>query len=178
MTLAEHSDAIKPSRWRRQHGAIKRAIELIPRPKDGTAPQIVDSRGEIGDPYTGLSLLQGWEIDGKITREMRLAGDRFHELFHLAALDPLAAADLSRVGGARGPMKHRGSIGARIAFHDAMDALGGLESMLGSCAWSVLGEDRSIRHWAGIYGRAKMDKNVATGVVMGVLGALRVHFGY
>lgn len=166
MTLAEPY-AVKPSRWRRQHGRT----EAVPE-------QIVDAAGNIGAPYRGLTLLDDWERSGRITKEMHDAGDEFHRLFHLAALDPLAAADMSRVGGAREPMKHRGSIGARQGLHDAMDALGGLESMLGSCAWSVLGENHSIRHWAGIYGRANLNAHVAAGVVLGALGALKVHFGY
>jgi hypothetical protein len=80
-----------------------------------------------------------------------------------------------RQGARKASRLHRGA----NCLHDALDALGGLESMLGSCAWSVLGEERSIRHWAGIYGRATIGRRAAEmAVVLGALGALKVHFGF
>jgi hypothetical protein len=56
-------------------------VERVPK-------QIVDAAGNIGAPYRGLTLLDDWERSGRITKEMHDAGDEFHRLFHLAALDP------------------------------------------------------------------------------------------
>ncbi len=135
MTLAEH--IIKPSRWRRQHGATERVSE-----------QVQDAAGNIGDPYRGLTLLDSWERSGRITREMHQAGNEFHRLFHLACLEGLRAADMSRVGGARGPVRHLGHLGAREDVHAALEALGGSQSLSGTGAWLVLGCEYSIRQWA------------------------------
>lgn len=167
--------------WRRQHGRVVRAVTLLePDKATGKRPQIVDAEGQIGDPHRGLTLLGQWELDGRISSEMRMAGDRFHELFHLASLDPLHAADMGRVGGSPAPMKHRGSLGAREELHAAVRALGGMGSPAGTCAWFVLGCEYSLRQWGvreSWRGRP-MHPTMAAGVLVGTLAVLRPHFGY
>lgn len=171
--VAATDHEIKPSRWRKQHGRVERAIG-----EDGA--QIVDAEGNIGDPYRGLSMLEQWERAGRISREMRMAGDKFHEVFQLACLDPLYAADMSRVGGSPAPAKHRGSILARDDVRDALAALGGPDTPAACGAWFVLGCEFSIREWAireGWRGRV-VDQKVAAGILIGCLGTLAKHFGY
>ncbi len=160
---------IKPSRFRKQHGPVARVAE-----------QVVDAYGAIGDPWRGLNLLEQWEHSGRISREMRAAGDKFNEDFQRACLDPIHAADMSRIGGARGPVTHMGCIRARDRVRDALAALGGPESPAGCGAWFVLGCEFSIRQWAEREGwRGRMiDKDVATGILIGALGTLARHFGY
>ena len=67
---------------------------------------------------------------------MRLAGDRFHDLFVRAALDPLRAADCSRIPsrGKRG--EHFGSVAALRRTREAMEVRGGIGSPTGSCPTS------------------------------------------
>lgn len=160
---------IKPSLWRRQHGRI-----------EAMSDQIQDADGKIGAPYRRLTLLDQWERDGRISKEMRFAGDKFHELFQLACLDPLYAADMSRSGASGVGSTHRGSLIAREGVHAALRALGGAASPSGCAAWYVLGCEYSIREWAvreGWRGRA-VDQKVAAGILIGSLGTLAKHFGY
>ncbi len=169
MVRVVDSRVIRPSRWRKQHGRIEAVYE-----------QVQDADGNIGAPYRGLTLLDQWNRAGRISKEMHLAGDKFHELFQLACLDPLYAADMSRIGGATAPVRHRGSLVAREAVHAALEALGGTSGHSGSCAWYVLGCDCSIRVWAMRVGwqfRA-IDQKVAAGILIGSLGTLAKHFGY
>lgn len=165
--LTEH--IVKPSRWRKQHGRVVVA--------DG---QIVDSAGNIGAPYRGLTLLDEWERSGRITPEMRQAGDEFHRLFRLACLDPLQAADMSRAGGCGARDMHRGSVYAGGQVYDALRALGGFSSPLGSSAWFVIGCEFSLRQWAerGLWSGRPVDQKVAAGILIGALGGLQTHFGY
>ncbi len=159
----------EPTEFRRQHGKVKRLGD-----------QIVDAQGNIGDPWRGLTLLGEWERVGKITKETRAAGDEFHRLFHLACLDGLFAADMSRVGGSPAPMKHRGHDGARDKVHAALGALGGPQSLLGNGAWLVLGCEYSIRQWAARWRmRGKpLDDHAAARRLRDALGLLAGHFGY
>lgn len=160
---------IKPNRWRKQHGRI-----------EAVAEQIQDADGNIGDPYRALSVFEEWAKAGDIEDGGLDAVNEFRRLFRLSCLDPLAAADLSRVGGARGPSKHRGSVGASDSLHDALRALGGMGSPGGCGVWFVVGCEYSIRQWAsreGWRGRP-IDTRVAKGILIGAIGQLKEHFGY
>ncbi len=160
---------IKPSRFRRQHGPVARVAE-----------QIADVDGNIGDPFRGLSLLEQWQRSGRITKAMLDAGNEFNADFYLACLDPIHAADMARIGGARGPVKHMGCLRARDRVRDALAALGGPESPAGCGAWFVLGCEFSIRQWAereGWRGR-RLNDHVAAGILIGSLGTLAKHYGY
>jgi uncharacterized protein DUF6456 len=134
---ADMAEPTEPSRYRQQHDRVERVVE-----------QIADAQGSIGDPWRTIGLLNRWEREKRITPEMRQAGDRFRELFHQAALDPLHAADISRVPivGARFVF-HSGNIRAQNAIADAMEALGGHQAHGASCAWYVLGCDHSLSQW-------------------------------
>jgi hypothetical protein len=57
---------------------------------------------------------------------MRLVGDRFHDLFVRAALDPLRAADYSRVPSRGKRVEHFGSVAALRRTREAMEVLGGI----------------------------------------------------
>jgi hypothetical protein len=155
-------------RWRRQHGPV------LPLKR-----QILDARGNIAAPCHGLSLLDDWEAAGRITPEMRQAGDHFHRLFRLACLDPLQAADLSRCGARGAHERLPGSLRARNEVHAALRDLDGISGPLGAAAWFVLGCELSLRQWAqrGFRNRP-INKDVAAGILIGALGGLQKHFGY
>lgn len=158
------------NRWRHQHDEI-----------DRVSAQITDAAGDIGNPFHSVSLLTAMARGGRISREERIAGEEFHERFIIAGHQPLRAADMGRIGCARGgtPM-HRGSVAAQEAVNEALERLGGRSSRSGSCAWYVLGLEYSLTRWAGeerTRGRMISTQN-ASGILIGVLGVLQRYFGY
>jgi hypothetical protein len=106
----------------------------------------------------------------------------FHDLFRRAGLDRLWSADLERVpvqlagGGAWGD--GIGSDAARVQIVSALDALGGVNSPGGSCAWSILGLEMSLRQWAlnANFATRRIDKDVAAGILIADLGILEAHW--
>lgn len=158
---------IKPSRERCRHGGITRA---------DTMPDVA---GNIGHPYQISSLLARLEGSGDIDGSARAAGEEFHRLFHLAAIDPLRAADMGRVSrGYGGVMLQPGSEAAYRKISDALTALGGLASPCGACAYFVLGLDMSLREFAARQQWRGANPHGAKGVLVGTLGVLVKHFGY
>jgi hypothetical protein len=158
-----------PSQARRQHSRITR-----------DRLQIADTAGRIGVPWRAEGLLAKLERNGSITAAQRAAGEQFHALFRAAASDPLKATDPSRthVSGARALPQQLGSLWAKTSLDRAIDALGGLASPAGSCAWHVLGNDCSMRDfalrrsWCG----TPVQDHVAKGVLLSTLGTLQHHF--
>ena len=126
-------DIVEPLRARLTHGSVIRAEATIK-----------DADGGIGLPWIGLDTLARMQRAGSINKEMRLAGDRFHDYFRRASLDSaLFAIDPTRIPiqrgkgfrwGARG-----GSESARLQVMSALDALGGMFSPGGYCEWFVIG---------------------------------------
>lgn len=153
---------------RRQHDRVTRA-----------ADQVADAAGAIGSPWRVEGLLARLERHGDIGVRERMAGEEFRRLFHLAALDPLRAADM----GQRMPTSIFGephsSARAHTRLNLALDVLGGLHSPCGTCAWFVLGLDLSMRDWAlrEGWGSRPLRPEVAKGTLIGTLGVLAKHFG-
>jgi hypothetical protein len=58
---------------------------------------IADAQGGVGRPWQTLDTLARMERQGSITAPMRRAGNRFHDDFRLASLDPLFAGDPRRI---------------------------------------------------------------------------------
>jgi hypothetical protein len=92
----------------------------------------------------------------------------------------LHATDPSRthVSGGVKLAQPMGSLWAKTSLDRAIDALGGLASPAGSCAWHVLGNDCSMRDfalrrsWCG----TPVQDHVAKGVLLSTLGTLQHHF--
>lgn len=141
------------------------------------AETLADSDGAIGLPWRVESLLGRLERHGDIGSRERVAGEEFARLFALAHLDPLRAADVLR--GERGGSAAcgHGSERARRRIGVILDALGGINSPGGACAWHVLGCEKSLRHFAirqGWNGRA-LRPEVAKGTLIVTLGVLAKH---
>jgi hypothetical protein len=179
----------KPTKFRRQQDRaalvetrLDGKLVALPRhePVERVHEQIADANGDIGNPWCVIGLLTRWERAGRISAEMRQAGDEFHRLFRRACLDDLRAADLSRPGGCGSRERHRGSVYAQDEITRALRALGGFSSPLGSSAWFVIGCEFSIRDWAarGIWNGRPVDQKVAAGILIGALGGLQKHFGF
>lgn len=169
--MSDTGEIADERQWRKlreQHNRVSRA--------EG---QIVDSAGSIGDPLIAEGLLGKLERNGDITAQDRQAGDRFAELFHRAHLSPIRAADMSRVSHASGACEAFGNERARREIIDAMTALGGMGSPMGSAAWLVIGCDLSIREWAAreAWRGRPADQRVAKGVLIAALDALARHWG-
>jgi hypothetical protein len=157
---------VKLSRFSMQHGAISRG------------GQIIDAAGAIGDPFRRLSLVERWERSGFVTAQMRAAGDTFHDLFQLAALDPLRSASMERGGGMGASREPHGSMAARDRVAAAFRALGGQGSPAGCGAWFVIGCEYSIREWMAreAWRGRPLHHRQARLLLHGVLATLEKHF--
>lgn len=152
---------------RLQHGRVERAAETVQ-----------DADGRIGFPFVAEGTLGLLQRTGQISATQLLAGEQFREWFHMARLDPLRAAAMTRSNG--GIMQSGVHIEhARRRVDNAIRACGGVISPCGSCVWHVLGLDESLAQWAkaqGWAGRAIRHES-AKYILVGGLSVLAVHFG-
>jgi hypothetical protein len=114
---------------------------------------------------------------GTITREMHDAARAFQAAFIMANLDPIRARPMLRMPGTgREPQLNERQIYARRRVHEALRALGGMNSPAGSCVWHVVGLQRSVREWAIRRGwnRRPVRQEQAQGILIAALGVLVV----
>lgn len=167
-TQQEHDDReVTPTFWRGERSPVERLDD-----------QIQDSNGNIGNPWVALTVLQVMERRGTITRDMALAGAKFHDDFARGCFENLRAADLNRLAGGKSPGMSMSSMEARARVHDAVGKLGGRTSPCGCCAWHVLGLEETLKDWAtreGWVGRPIGEKTAA-GLLIGALGVLKDHY--
>ena len=156
-----------PTPQRHQHDRVTRDAETL-----------ADTAGAIGLPFRVESLLGRLERHGDIGARERAAGEEFARLFQLAHLDPIRAADVLRGDRAGASATNHGSERARRKVGAALDALGGIGSPCGGCAWFVLGCETSLRQWSLREGWAgkPIREQVAKGILVGALGTLAEHF--
>lgn len=141
------------------------------------AQPIADDAGDVSSPLIRVSMLAQLERRGTITSAEAQAGDRFHRLFRVAALDSLRAADMGRTPAAAGYRAIElsdSSERARRRVSAAMAALGGAGAPAAGVAWNVLGMEMSLRQWAIA---SQRQHQVATGILVAALGMLAAHFG-
>jgi Domain of unknown function (DUF6456) len=118
---------------------------------------------------------------GTISSEMHDAARAFQADFAIASLDPIRAVPILRVRGAqREPSLGDRQIDARRRVHAAMQALGGIGSPAGSCAWHIVGLQQSIRDWATrqSWNGRPSDQKEAKGILIAALGMLAGHYSY
>ena len=168
MTLTAMVDEYDPApnKFREQHEDIVRS-----------KLQIRDSNDAIGAPWVVKGLLARLEASKAIGAPERLAGEHFRDEFARAGLDPLRALDMGKLPGGSHP-GHCGNVRAQQRVWEALKALGGISSPMGSCAWFVLGCENSVREWAmreGWNGKP-LNQQRAAGLLIGALGVLRAHF--
>jgi hypothetical protein len=141
------------------------------------AEAILDERGMIARPWkhkTRLLLLYERQI---IDKDQLQAGEIFRAKFCHAALDQLHALDpsvalITRRFAPNAPGEHIQS--SRDYIWSRICVLGGLSSLPGSCAWSVLGMEISLRAWAterALHGRP-IYEHEARGILVSVLTTL------
>jgi hypothetical protein len=118
---------------------------------------------------------------GTITQEMHDAARDFQAAFIVANLDPLRALPILRMPGTgRDPDLNDRQLDARRRIHKSLEALGGISSPAGSCAWHVVGLQRSVREWAirQGWGGRPVRQEQAQGILVAALGMLAGHLGY
>ncbi len=152
----------------------RRGIELVEQ-------AIADDHGVPSQPYRSIDILAAMHKRGAITGTMRLAGDRFRADFHVAQLDPLMAADVSRPmvsGQQRGIVLSSRIENARESVWCALMAVGGLASLGGSCLWRVIGWERPLSEWALEQGWRgfRITLQAAPGILIAGLDALEHHY--
>jgi hypothetical protein len=118
---------------------------------------------------------------GTITKDMHDAARDFQAQFTIARYDTLVCMRFQRnpSKGNRAELTEA-QIDARRRVDEAMNALGGLGSPAGGCAWHVLGLQRSIREWAMRQGWGGRPVRIeqAQGILIAGLGMLKRHYGY
>jgi hypothetical protein len=171
--VKDEKEIVGPTPRRFGHGQVMR----LERP-------IADAQGGVGRPWQTLDTLARMERQGSITAPMRRAGNRFHDDFRLASLDPLFAGDPTRIpvqlkSSAAVRPHDWGNEAARLSVVSALDALGGLHSPGGACAWQVLGCETTIEKWALTSGWAnrRITRDMAAGILVSALGILKAHYG-
>lgn len=166
---------VAPTPERLQHGAVTRRSLAIEDLAGHNRTTLV---------WRGLGTLETMAAKGSITPAMALAGGHFHDHFRRAGLDGLYAADPTRapVQLAGGGMwaAQGGNEAARLQIASALDALGGIQSPGGSCAWHVLGCEMSLRRWAthSTWSQRRVDHAVAAGILIADLGILQAHWDF
>ena len=145
---------------------------------------IADAQGGVGHLWQTIDTLARMERQGSITAPMHRAGNRFHDDFRLASLDPIFAGDPARIpvqlkSAAAARPHNWGSEAARLSVISALDALGGLHSPGGVCAWHVLGCETTLAKWALTSGWAnrRITRDMAAGILISALGILKAHYG-
>lgn len=161
-------DLSKPTQWRQQHG------DFSP-PSHDTDPET----GVVVTHHRSVDTLGMMLANGTITEEMHDAGVLFRALFRRAALDSMSRSAFVRMPGNTVHAISDDQVEARRRIAKAIDMLGGHDSAAGSCAWHVLGCERSVREWAQRFGWSgrTMVPSTAVGVLVAVLAVLGRHFG-
>jgi hypothetical protein len=125
-----------PTPHRLQHGPV----ELLP-------ATIADGAGAVAQPYRSIDTVALLLKRGAITPRMAAAADEFRRAFHVAHLDPLRAADMTRTTGT-GPRSHDPPTWARRVVVSTLEAIGGTQAYPGSCLWHCIGAEVSVRKWS------------------------------
>jgi hypothetical protein len=167
----EHDQEIPPPAERYNHGEIVRPNNAL-----------ADEDGRPSLPHRTIDILASLHRSGKISGEMRQAGNDFRNLFDLAHLDPLQSADLARpmVSGRRklSAVLNGRVEDARGEVHQAINAVGGYRSDAGNLVINVIGWGWSMKHWSRERSRTTrtVHEQEASGLLQGALGVLMKHF--
>jgi hypothetical protein len=160
-----------------QHGPTP---ELRSKTSAEVMPKVIfDANHRLGQPYIGIDTLERMERRGTITREMHGAAARLRQDFRLANLDPLRAAPFEPASRSTdGACLSEKQEAARQRVHAALSALGGRSSPAGSCVWSVIGEEKTLKDWAWAngWGCRPVGGEASTGVLVGSLSCLVAHY--
>ncbi len=174
----KRADEMTPLDWRARHdplGGKQRAVV-----RHGLT--MADAQGTVSHPHRVFDTLAALHRRGAIDDPAYAAGERFRNDWERAHLDPLHAPALDRVlgGGSGGEHISERAARARDEIWQALRALGGHATPIGSAAWHVLGFGLTIKDFASRsqlgQGRA-LDERTARGLVIGACCVLAGHYG-
>jgi len=162
--MANSEESLAPTPERRRHGHVVLLEETI-----------ADADGNPAAPFKSRDAVECLFHRERITKDQRLAAERFREDFRLAHLDAMRAADLTRVSATvyREMIPGFPAERARRRVHAALAALGG-HGLLAECAWHVLGEEWSLRRFC--HERIGGNPAEAAGVLFAVATLLELHY--
>lgn len=150
-------------------GGGRRALRICEADPDGA----VVVHGRVPDRLARLA------ANGVLTPSMVAAAAAFAEAFHHAHLSSLKCSALQVPAGGDATEMADAVVHARRRVHAALNALGGLSGLAGSCVWEVVGEERTLNEWR--LGRAwagrVMDWRCAQGILVAALDVLAGHYG-
>src|SRR5690349_15580744 len=137
VNVAERSEKPSgPSPARLHHGPV----ELSPK-------TVKDTHGAPAQPYWAVDTIEVLLRRGTIAREMGAAADKFREAFRAAHIDPLRAADMSRVPGnypkPADPPAWAGPLVSETVMH-----LGGEGSVAASAVLFAVGLEVPVSRWS------------------------------
>jgi hypothetical protein len=142
--------------------------------------RIVDPDGRAVSPFRAKSPLGRLEEKGVIDPEQLAAGVEFHTRFQGAFLDQLRALDPARPprhGMVKAPELGERTMHCRDYIWSRITALGGLASLPGSCAWNVIGLEKSLHSWAterALHG-SSLNAHEARGILISALTTLAIN---
>ena len=174
----KRSDEMTPLDWRARQDPLGGKQRVVVR----HGLTMADAHGTISHPHRVFDTLAALHRRGAIDDPAYAAGERFRNDWERAHLDPLHAPALDRVLGASGGGEHISERAARARddIWQALRALGGHATPIGSAAWHVLGFGLTIRDFASRtqlgHGRA-LDARTARGLVIGACSVLAGHYG-
>jgi hypothetical protein len=161
---------------------MSRRIEAhAPRARELEEVRELDPDGCIVVHHRTVDTLGKMLRSGTITPAMHDAAHAFQGAFIAASLDPIRATPTLRVLGIGRDLElSERQLDARRRVHEAMQALGGINSPAGSCVWHVIGCGCSIREWAirRGWGGRPVRQEQAQGILIAALGVLANQLGY
>jgi hypothetical protein len=180
------ADRLEPRAYRMRHvpdvvdrnGRTYRGKALEDTP---TGETLRDTNGDISAPLRVVDSLSVMWKNGSITERQMLAGRHFQDDFTKANLGGFHNADLGRPIGTGGAVvvESEAILRARDRISDALEKMGGSGSILGSCAWHVLGRGDTLTQWCDRQTSPvgnKIPRLAATGILIGVLSILEWHY--
>lgn len=126
--------------------------------------------------------LERMHARGSLSRPMLEAARRFHAHFQISHFSDIRS--MSLVAPSSTP-SHGGDLSdhqldARNHVRTALNEIGGISSLLGSCMWHVVGLEHSMREWRVMRSWTERPLNAhnATGILIAALDHLARHYGY
>jgi hypothetical protein len=155
---------IGPTGERLSHDDFER-VETVTYNEEGKATRNLADRS--------LGVIERMAKRGAISDDMADAANQFRGDFLTAALQPMRAASLRERTDRRHFVPQEVSWRAAKARGRVMGAMRAVGEPGGSCIWSVLGEETSLKDWAIT---ARISDENASGVLIGALGTLTAHY--
>lgn len=162
--MARRGDILGPTTERVGHGGFDYAVEVVTYTTDGHPYRSLTAKA--------IGFIERMARRGAIDDLMVEAAERFRTDFFISSLDPLRAS-LTRERVEGGAIQREVPFRAVRARERVLNAVNAVGQPGGSCLWSVIGEDKSLKEWGAT---ARISDENATGVLISALGTLKAHY--